>query len=103
MVQRPRGGDTKRMQPRPRRRRRGSDRPAAIGGPGHPLRHRTAYVLICFLLLFIVTLLPFAVVSLVEDLRDQPHAKHAIAALIARPVDRASVAMDLISMDEWLG
>jgi hypothetical protein len=74
-----------------------------MGGHGHPLRHRTAYLLIAFLLLLIIALLPFAVISLVEDLRDQPHATHAIAAIGAQSVDRASVAMDLISMDEWLG
>lgn len=71
--------------------------------PGRRLRHRTAYLLTAFLLLSVVALLPFAVISLVEDLREQPNADHAIAALSGNPVDRASVAMDLIGMDEWHG
>lgn len=74
-----------------------------LGGPGRRLRHRTAYLLIAFLLLFIVALLPFAVISLVEDYREQHNANHAIAALSGHPVDRASLAMDLIGMDEWHG
>src|SRR5436309_13926818 len=73
------------------------------GAPGHRLRHRTAYLLIACLLLFIVAVLPFAIVSLVEDFREHPHVHHAIAALGGRPVDRASVAIDLIGMDEWQG
>ena len=74
-----------------------------LGGPRHRLRHRTAYLLVAFLLVFIVALLPFAVVSLVEDLSDEHNANHSIAALSGRPVDRASVAIDLLGMDEWQG
>jgi len=74
-----------------------------LGGPGHRLRHRMAYLLTSFLLLFIVALLPFAVVSLVEDVREQYPPNRSIAALSGRPVDRASVAMDLTGMDEWHG
>ncbi len=74
-----------------------------LGGPGQRLRHRTAYLLIACLLLFIVVLLPFAVVSVVEDFRNQRNPNHSIAALSGRPVDRASVAIDLIGMDEWQG
>jgi hypothetical protein len=74
-----------------------------LSGPRHRLRDRAAYLLICFLLFFIIALLPFAVVSLVEDFRDQPRANHSIAALGGNPIDRASVAIDLIGMDEWQG
>jgi hypothetical protein len=74
-----------------------------LGEPVPRLRHRTAYLLTAALLLFIVALLPFAVVSLVEDFRGQPHTNHAIAVISGQPVDRASVAMDLIGMDEWHG
>jgi hypothetical protein len=72
-------------------------------GPRYRLRHRTAYLLIAFLLLFIVALLPFAIVSVVEDIREQHGPNHSIAALSGRPVDRASVAIDLIGLDEWQG
>ena len=74
-----------------------------LGEPGHRRRHRTAYLLMACLVLFIVALLPFAIVSLVDDLRGHPQARHAVAALSGQSADRASVAMDLISMDEWLG
>jgi hypothetical protein len=76
---------------------------APLGGPGHRLRHRTAYLLIAFLLLSIAALLPFAIVSLVEDFREERHPTHTVAALRGQPVDRASVAIDLIGMDEWHG
>ncbi len=74
-----------------------------LSGPRHRLRHRTAYLLVALLLLFIVALLPFAVISLVEDYREKHPANHASAALDGHPVDRASVAMDLIAIDEWQG
>jgi hypothetical protein len=74
-----------------------------LSGPRHRLRHRTAYLLVALLLLFIVALLPFAVVSLVEDFREEHNPNHSIAALSGRPVDRASVAIDLLGMDEWQG
>src|SRR5215208_946684 len=76
---------------------------APQGGPAHRLRNRMAYLLIACLLLFIVALLPFAVVSLIADFAEQHNANHSIAALSGQPVDRASVAMDLIGMDEWHG
>src|SRR3712207_5384893 len=72
-------------------------------GPGYRLRRRIAYLLIAFLLLFIVAVLPFAIVSLVEDFRVEHEPNHSIAALGGRPVDRASVAIDLIGLDEWQG
>ncbi len=74
-----------------------------LGEPEPRLRHRMAYLLTACLLLFIVALLPFAIVSLVEHFREQPHARHSVAALSGQPVDRASVAIDLVGMDEWHG
>jgi hypothetical protein len=70
--------------------------------PGR-LRHRTAYLLVTLLLLFIVVLLPFAVISMVDDFRHQQAPKHSVVALDGRPADRAQVAVDLIGMNEWEG
>ena len=79
-------------------------RPSAPpGGHGRRLRHRIAYLLITLLLLFIGALLPFAVVSLVNDFRDQDTPTHSIAAIEGQAVDRGSVALDLIGMNEWEG
>ena len=74
-----------------------------LGGPGHRLRHRISYLLISVLLLFIIALLPFAVVSLVEDFSEEVPPNRSIAALSGRPVDRANVALDLTGLDEWHG
>src|SRR5215213_1839643 len=70
---------------------------------GRRLRHRVAYVLITLLLLFIIVFLPFAVISLIGDFREQDNPKHAIATIKGRPIDHGSVAMDLIGMNEWEG
>jgi hypothetical protein len=70
--------------------------------PGR-IRHRTAYVLVTLLLLFIVVLLPFAVISMIDDFRQQQSPKHSVVVLDGRPADRAQVAVDLIGMNEWEG
>lgn len=71
--------------------------------PGRRLRHRTAYLLIVLLLLFIVVLLPFAVASMLSDFRSMDTPNHSIAAIDGQPIDRSSVAVDLIGMNEWEG
>jgi len=76
---------------------------APPGRPGRRLRQRTAYLLIILLLLFIVVLLPFAVRSMVADFRQLAPPNHSIATIEGRAVDRGSVAVDLISMNEWEG
>jgi hypothetical protein len=70
---------------------------------GQRLRHRAAYLLIILLLLFIVVLLPFAVASMLGDFRSMDTPNHSIAAIQGQPVDRGSVAVDLIGMNEWEG
>jgi hypothetical protein len=67
------------------------------------LRHRTAYLLIVLLLLFIVVLLPFAIASLVEDFRQRATPNHSVATVDGQPIDRGSVAVDLIGLNEWDG
>lgn len=73
------------------------------GGRGRRLRHRIAYLLIALLLLFIVALMPFAVVSLVDDFREQHVPNRSIAAIAGQAVDRGNVAMELIGINEWEG
>jgi hypothetical protein len=77
------------------------DTPAARSG--RRLRHRTAYLLIVLLLLFIVVLLPFAIASLVEDFRQRATPNHSVATVDGQPIDRGSVAVDLIGLNEWDG
>ncbi len=55
------------------------------------------------LLLFIVIALPFAVASMLADLRKIATPNHAIAAIDGQPVDRGSVAIDLLGINEWEG
>ena len=76
---------------------------APLNSRGRRLRHRVAYVLIALLLLFIVVLLPFALRSLLADFRKTDVPDHALAAIGGQAVDRGSVAMDLIGMNEWEG
>jgi hypothetical protein len=78
---------------------------APAGGPetGRRLRHRAAYVLVSLLLLFIAVLLPFALGSVVADLRQVRTPNHAIASIDGQPIDRGRVAVDLIAMNEWEG
>jgi hypothetical protein len=76
---------------------------ASPDGSGRRLRHRTAYLLLVLLLLFIVVALPFAVASMLADLRHSATPNHTVAAIEGQPVDRGSVAVDLIGMNEWEG
>ncbi|MGH2600140.1 MAG: hypothetical protein ACRDJ9_12240 [Dehalococcoidia bacterium] len=73
------------------------------GPPGRRLRQRTAYLLIILLLLFIVVLLPFAVHSMIVDFRQLAPPNHSIATVEGHTVDRGSVAVDLIGLNEWEG
>jgi hypothetical protein len=73
------------------------------GPPGRRLRHRTAYLLLILLLFSIVIALPFAVASMLADLQKVATPNHAIAAVEGQAVDRASVAVDLIGLNEWEG
>jgi hypothetical protein len=73
------------------------------GERGRRFRHRIAYLLIVLLLLFIVALLPFAVISLVGDFREQHTPARSIATIEGRAVDRGNVAIDLIGINEWEG
>jgi hypothetical protein len=73
------------------------------GEAGRRLRHRAAYLLIVLLLLFIVVLLPFAITSLVADFRQRATPNHSVASIDGEPIDRGSVAIDLIGLNEWEG
>jgi hypothetical protein len=70
---------------------------------GRRLRHRTAYLLIVLLLVFIVVLLPFAIASLISDFRQRATPNHSVAAVDGRSINRGSVAVDLIGLNEWEG
>jgi hypothetical protein len=76
---------------------------APPSGRGRRLRHRTAYLLISLLLLFIVVLLPLAVQSMIADFREMNPPRHSIASIDGRSIDRGSVSVDLIGMNEWEG
>lgn len=76
---------------------------APPSGPRRRLRHRAAYVLSGLLLIFIVVLLPFAVRSMIADFRQVHTPNHSVATIEGDAIDRASVAMDLIGMNEWEG